>query len=230
MRALEVIELRAQGRGGLVLGPVSLRVEPGQVVAVLGATGAGKSLLLAALAGLAPSTFAHELTVGMVFQSAALDEACSAFDNVARATRARNVPSPEDAARAALAAVGLGDALTKLPRQLSGGMRRRVALARALAVAPELLLLDDPTAGLDPRTTREVLALALGRGSNAPPTVLATHDLDEVVPRVDRVLVLEAGRVVFAGAPDELSRHGAARAFAPRPDLAPSLAEARWPF
>ncbi|MBI1944412.1 MAG: ATP-binding cassette domain-containing protein [Deltaproteobacteria bacterium] len=230
MRALHVDGLTARGRGGLVLGPLSLHVEPGEVLAVVGSTGAGKSLLLAALAGLAPADRAHDLLVGMVFQSAALDDAVSAFDNVARATRARATPLPEVAARDALIAVGLGDALHLLPRQLSGGMRRRVALARALAVLPELLLLDDPTAGLDPRTTREVVALALRKGPDAPPVVLATNDLDGVVPRADRVLVLERGRAAFIGTPAELAQHEVARAFAPRPDLAPRLAEARWPF
>lgn len=230
MKALDVVELRARGRGGLWLGPISLRVEPGEVVAVLGNSGAGKSLLLAALAGLAPSSCAHDLTVGMVFQSAALDDSCSAFENVARATRARAVPSADEAARLALGAVGLGADQGKLPRQLSGGMRRRVALARALAVQPQLLLLDDPAAGLDPRTTREVLALALRRGSDAPPTVLATHDLDEVVVRADRVLLLDAGRVVFRGAPAQLAREGAVRAFAPQPGVTAALVEARWPF
>lgn len=228
MRSLEVVALRARGRGGLLLGPIDVTVRPGEVLAVLGKSGAGKSLLLAALAGLAPSTCSQPLTVGMVFQSPALDDACSAFENVARAASARGVPSAQEAARAALAAVGLDEARGKGPRQLSGGMRRRVALARALAVQPELLLLDDPTAGLDPQTTREVLALALGGGEHAPPTVLCTHDLDEVVPRAHRVLILERGRAVFLGSPSELAH--ARSAFAPRPDLGVALAEARWPF
>ncbi|MCC7072287.1 MAG: ATP-binding cassette domain-containing protein [Deltaproteobacteria bacterium] len=216
MRALEAAKLVAHGRGGLALGPVDVNVLPGEVLVVVGATGSGKSLLLAALAGLAPSTVAHDLSVGMVFQSAALDDACSAFENVARATRARRVPAPDEAARTALVSVGLGDALATLPRQLSGGMRRRVAIARALAVAPELLLLDDPTAGLDPRTTREVLALALPSGPQAPPTVIVTHDVDEVVPRADRVLVLSAGRQCFLGAASLLASEPALACYAPR--------------
>ena len=222
--------LWSRGRGGLALGPLDLHVAPGEVIAVVGASGAGKSLLLAALAGLAPSNATHGLTVGMVFQSAALDDSCSALENVARAARARAVPSADETARAWLGAVGLADALHKGPRQLSGGMRRRVSLARALAVAPELLLLDDPTAGLDPRTPREVLALALRGGAAAPPTLIATHDLDEVVPRAQRVLVLEQGRLAFLGPPSELAPQGRLAAFRPRPELAGALAEARWPF
>lgn len=230
MSALELTGLWARGRGGLALGPVDLRVAPGEVIAVVGASGAGKSLLLSALAGLAPSNAAHGLGVGMVFQSAALDDSVSALENVARATRARRVPAPDDAAQRWLGAVGLADALHKAPRQLSGGMRRRVSLARALAVSPELLLLDDPTAGLDPRTTREVLTLALRGGADAPPTLIATHDLDEVVPRAHRVLVLEQGRVRFLGTPKELEQQERLGAFRPRPELAAALAEARWPF
>lgn len=216
MRALEVASLVARGRGGLVLGPVDVSVAPGEVLAVVGATGSGKSLLVSALAGLAPSTCTHELRVGMVFQSAALDDACSTFENVARATRARRMPAPDDAARAALTHVGLGDALHKLPRQLSGGMRRRAALARALAVAPELLLLDDPTAGLDPQTTREVLTLALPRRADAPPTVVVTHDVDEVVPRAHRVLVLAGGASTFLGPPALLPSQPSLFAYTPR--------------
>ncbi len=227
MKALDVVGLVARGRGGLVLGPVDVAVAQGEVLAVVGSTGAGKSLLLSALAGLAPSSCTHELRVGMVFQSAALDDACTALENVARATRARRLPAPDDAARAALRAVGLGDALHKLPRQLSGGMRRRAALARALAVAPELLLLDDPTAGLDPLTTREVLALALPRDGSAPPTIIVTHDVDEVVPLAHRALVLAAGRPVFSGAPAELAAHPSLAAFAPRRGGAAARAEAR---
>lgn len=230
MRSLRVLGLQARGRTGLVLGPLDVEVRAGEVLAVVGRSGAGKSLLLAALAGLVPAAPTHDLTVGMVFQSAALDDAVSAFENVARATRARGVPDADLAARAALVAVGLGAALARPPRQLSGGMRRRVGLARALAVRPELLLLDDPTAGLDPRTTREVLALALVRGAGAPPIVLTTHDVDEVVPRADRVLVLEGGRPVYLGPPGDLPRRPEGRAFASRPDLGAALAEARWPF
>ncbi len=207
---LVVDGLSARGRGGLALGPLSFTVQPGAPLAVLGGPGAGKSLLLAALAGLCGSEGALATPAGrvaMVFQRDALDDAKTALGNVA-------VVAEREAAREALARVGLGTDADKLPRQLSGGMKKRVGIARALAVAPALLLADDPTAGLDPDTAAEVLALLL-EGERERCVVIATQDVDVVLPRCAQALVLEEGKPVFLGTPAALAADARTAAFAP---------------
>lgn len=216
---IETIGLVVAGRGGLTLGPVSLRVDDGEALAILGVSGAGKTLLLAALAGLVPRLTRGEVRrsgpVAMVFQRDALDDGRNALANVWMAAAARGITAPLDAARAALARVGLGDDADKLPRELSGGMRKRVNIARALVVEPAILLADDPTAGLDPETAREVLALLLE--APIPRTlVIATQDVDVVLPHVPRALVLDAGRPAWEGPPARLAGDEAWRVLAPR--------------
>lgn len=206
----------ARGRGGLVLGPLHFELRTGGALAVLGTAGSGKSLLLAALAGLVPHTgeLVREGLLAMVFQRDALDDSVTAVENVVLAARARGIPDPEEAARAALTRVGLGDDLHKLPRALSGGMRRRVGIARALAVSPDVLLADDPTAGLDPETAHEVLALLLG--SSARSVVIATQDVDVVLPRVQAALVLDNGKQAWLGNPESLASATGLALFAAR--------------
>lgn len=227
--ALTLSGFWCRGRSGFTLGPVDVALGAGEVLVVLGPAGSGKSLLIAGLAGLAP--VAGQLTlaadgarpsVAMVFQNAALDDGASALENVARAATAARVAAPFDAARAALASVGLAAAMHKHPRALSGGMRRRAAIARALVVRPTLLLLDDPTAGLDPRTAAEVLELAWRA---APLTVVATHDVDGLAPRADRVLVL-GPQSPHRSAP--LFTGTAAQLAVSAPNYAPI--EATWPW
>lgn len=206
----------ARGRTGFVLGPLSFDVTPGGPLAVLGATGSGKSLLLSALAGLVPCVgdLVREGRVAMVFQRDALDDGLSALENVAQAVCALGSTDPDGLARDALARVGLQGDIDKLPRELSGGMRRRVGIARALAVSPEVLLADDPTAGLDPETSREVLGLLLS--SAAKSVVIATQDVDVVLPQVPVALVLEQGRQAWLGPPAELAEEPSLSLFAAR--------------
>lgn len=232
---IEAVRLSSVGRQGLVLGPVSFRVDDGDVLGVVGAAGSGKSLLLATLAGLVSAPAARSRrhhprvsgevrrsgSLALVFQRDALDDGRSALDNVALAAAARGVPSPLEAARRALERVSLGGDLHKLPRELSGGMRKRVNIARALVVEPAILLADDPTAGLDPHTAHEVLSLILApvhtdAGARARTVIVTTQDVDVVLPRVPRTLVLDDGQVAWQGAPAELARHEAWRTFAPR--------------
>jgi molybdate transport system permease protein len=194
-----------------------LHADPGEIVAVVGPNGAGKSTLLRALAGLLPATGSIELggrdvidlpaydrRIGWVPQERVLFDRKSALDNAAYGLIA-NGARRRAARRAALEwleRLGVGHLAKKRPAELSGGQAARVALARALAPAPELLLLDEPLAALDAGTRDDVrrllrTTLTVGRA----PTLIVTHDVVDVVALADRVLVLEAGRLVQDASP-----------------------------
>lgn len=188
------------------LGPVSLTIAAGEIVAVVGASGAGKSTLLRLLAGLEPPSDGAvqraDGRTGFVFQSATLMPWADAVANVALPLELAGTARTEARARAAqaLAAVGLGDRLTARPRQLSGGMAMRVALARALVTEPDLLLLDEPFAALDSVTRRrliEDLHRLWAVRAPRPAIVFVTHDVEEAVYLAGRAVVMDAtsGRV-----------------------------------
>lgn len=180
------------------LGPVSLQLGPGELVGVVGPSGAGKTLLLATLAGLAPRAILRghasvQRPVAMAFSHDALDDSDTALDNVAVAAAAAGVVDPRTAARTLLLRLGLpDDALARRPRALSGGQRKRVGVARALVMRPRVLLLDDPTAGLDPDTADEVLAVVAAVAADAA-ILLATQDVDVVLRRARCALLLRPG-------------------------------------
>ncbi len=204
---------------------VGLAAADGEVVAVLGPNGAGKSTLLRALAGLQPMTgevlvAGRDVTglspqrrrIGVVFQDHRLFPHLSALENVAFGLRCDG--SRPAAARAAAAPwfprLGLDGLESRRPGQLSGGQAQRVAVARALAVAPDLLLLDEPLSALDVEVrgeVRQVLRAALTAFGG--PALLVTHDPLEALTLADRLVVLEAGRVVQAGTPAEVTRRPA---------------------
>ncbi len=202
--SLDGVLVHYPGRGAL--GPIDLTIGPGEILAVVGPSGAGKSTVLRLLAGLEPPSDGvvrrAEGRTGFVFQSATLMPWADALTNVALPLELAGMARPEARARAAeaLTAVGLGDRLEARPRQLSGGMAMRVALARALVTAPDLLLLDEPFAALDSVTRRRLIEdlhrLWAGRDPR-PAIVFVTHDVEEAVYLADRAVVLDAatGRV-----------------------------------
>ena len=195
------------------LDSINLEIPDGQFVAVVGPSGCGKSTLLSLVAGLRtptrgtvlcdgePITAPMPRKVGMIFQEANLLPWLSAIDNVAFPLKLRRVPKPERLAAAArmLELTGLAGFETRLPHELSGGMKQRVAIARGLVQNPAVLLMDEPFASLDEQT-RMVLGDELLRiWSETRKTVLfVTHSLNEAVYLADRVIVLSArpGRVV----------------------------------
>jgi molybdate transport system ATP-binding protein len=210
------------------------------VLAVLGPNGAGKSTFLRVLAGLlAPDGGrvavgetvwddvaartrlpAHRRSVGMVFQDALLFPHLSVADNVAFGLRTRGVPKAgaRAAAHGWLARVGLDGLGAARPGQLSGGQAQRAALARALVVDPQLLLLDEPLSALDARTRLTVRAeLRRHLADFGGGTVLVTHDPVDAMALADRVVVVEHGRVAQAGTPAEVTR-------SPRTDYVARLA------
>jgi NitT/TauT family transport system ATP-binding protein len=201
---------------------VTLSVGKGEFLSVVGPTGCGKSTLLNVAAGLlAPSSgrltvFGEELSdlnrkAAYLFQAEALMPWCSATDNIAAGLQFRGVSKAEARAQATewLVRVGLAAHGDKYPHQLSGGMRKRVALAQALILDPPILLMDEPFSALDVQT-RQLMENELLRlwSANRKSVVFVTHDLEEAISMSDRVAVLSAGpgATVIAEFPIDLPR------------------------
>lgn len=203
-----------------ILDDIDLGVRPGEIVGLIGPPESGKTVLLKAIAGLLPAqgeTWWHgealtdapqrwRARIGFAFQNDALFDALSVFENVAFPLRRRGVPESEVDARVRgrLADVGLAQAAAKPPHAISGGMRKRVGIARASIIEPAIGLFDDPVAGLDPVTATQILELIarLTRSLNMA-TLVVSNDLDLLFPRCHRVVMLHAGRVVYDGLPAE---------------------------
>jgi phospholipid/cholesterol/gamma-HCH transport system ATP-binding protein len=207
---------------------VSFAVKRGTLVALIGGSGTGKSVLLREIIGLqrptsgrirllgtdvwssAPEALnAVRRRFGMMFQDGALFSSLTVAQNVAvPLVEHATVPSGllEPLIRLRLAQAGLGpDAAEKMPSELSGGMRKRAAIARALALEPEVLFLDEPTSGLDPTTARGFDQLVRSLVDDLGITVfLVTHDLDTLLTVVDRIIVLARGTVLADGAVREV--------------------------
>ena len=201
-----------------ILDNLSLQVQPGEILVVIGPSGAGKSTLLRLMIGLLKPTAGeiwvdgHEISqlgedelnlirrnMGMVFQYSALFDSMTVGDNVAFGIR-QHTAMPEDqilrVIRRTLRMVGLMGKESVMPGELSGGMKKRAGLARALALDPAILLLDEPTAGLDPISAAAFDQLILTLRSSLGLTVcLVTHDLDSLHAICDRVAVLAEKRI-----------------------------------
>jgi phospholipid/cholesterol/gamma-HCH transport system ATP-binding protein len=206
-----------------VLRGVDVQARPREIVFFMGPSGCGKTTLLKALAGLlrpyagavtfegrplepeaGPAREALRRATGMVFQGAALLSSISLAENVALPMRVRQAAlAPEiieEAVRMKLAQVGLLDAAQRQPAELSGGMRKRAGIARALALDPRLLLLDEPTGGLDPVTSGEIDALIGALREDLGVTVvIVSHDLMSAERLADRAVILGQGRVLSEG-------------------------------
>jgi NitT/TauT family transport system ATP-binding protein len=205
------LDVRFPGQEQPVLSGIDLRIEPGEFVTVVGASGSGKTTLLRTIHGLLPPSAGAvraggtvvtgpSRSRGFVFQADCLLPWRTVLDNVAYPLELRGVGRAERraAAHELLELTGLAPAAEKFPRQISGGMRQRANLARALVADPEILLMDEPFAALDAQT-REVLQAELLSiwGRRQKTVVFVTHQLDEAVYLADRVVVLSAdpGRV-----------------------------------
>ncbi len=219
--ALDVSDLEVSYGSTLVLRRVSLSVASGEFVALLGPSGCGKTTLLRAVSGFVPVA-AGRIAVGgrditheppdrrgmaMVFQSYALWPHMTTAQNLGYGLKLRRIARPEIARRVAeiLAMLKLEGFGERNVTQLSGGQRQRVALGRALAVNPELLLLDEPLSNLDARiredVRHEIKALQAKLGIT---TIHVTHDREEAMVMADRIAILDAGRIAQLGSPEEV--------------------------
>src|SRR3984893_13703553 len=213
--------------GGFVaLDDVSIDVPGGSLTALLGPSGSGKSTLLRVIAGLEPPDSGSVLLdgtdvtrtppqargVGLVFQHYAAFRHMTVWDNIAFGLQVRKRPKAEIRDRVAdlLKLVQLEGFATRYPSQLSGGQRQRMALARALAVQPAVLLLDEPFGARDARVRQELREwLRRLHDEVHVTTVLVTHDQEEAMEVADRVVVMDHGQVQQVGSPRELYEHPA---------------------
>jgi phospholipid/cholesterol/gamma-HCH transport system ATP-binding protein len=213
----------------VVLNGIDLTVGGGKTLAVLGRSGTGKSVLLKLIVGLqkpdSGSILIHgqeitnsgleavneiRKTMGFLFQHAALYDSLTVEENVAFPLRRHTKMTASergDRVKELLAGVGMESELKKMPCDLSGGMQKRVGLARALALEPGIMLLDEPTAGLDPITSREIDELILKlQEERDVASIVVTHDLHSAKTIADRIVLLHEGNAVIEGTFEELER------------------------
>ena len=206
-----------------MLDSVSFDVEPAEVFVIMGPSGGGKSVLLRHIIGLEPpdageiriqgepvccGEVMQKYRLAMVFQSGALLNSLTVGENVGLYLAEHRLKPPDEIARIVsekLDVVGLAGSEDKMPAELSGGMRKRVALARALVVEPQLILYDEPTSELDPVSAaviaREIVMLNRRIGVTS---LVVTHDLQLAFGIARRIAVMMHGRIVTIGTPDEI--------------------------
>lgn len=219
-------DVRLDRGGRTVLSGIDLSVPRGSVTAVLGPSGSGKSTLLSALTGeLVPEAGTVEVfgqrvptrmrdllelrkSIGVLLQGNGLLTDLTAGENIALPLRLHTrLPKPLIARLVAmkLQAVGLRTAVDLYPRELSGGMARRVALARALALDPPMMIYDEPLTGLDPIASGVIMSLISRLNASLGLTsIIVTHHVHETLPIADHAIVIANGRIVFQGTPREL--------------------------
>ena len=219
-RALTVRGLRLKRGEREILRGVDVDASQGDLVALMGLSGSGKTTILRVIAGLetADAGEVSAVKTGMVFQFHYLFEHLSALDNVMLApVHVQQTPLAAARSRAQLLLdqLGVGHRARALPRELSGGEAQRVAIARALAVDPPLLLLDEPTASLDPARRNDLGDTLKALAGSGRALVMTSHDDDFVRQFASRVVVLDNGEVVEQGDPHEVltaPKHPATRA------------------
>jgi oleandomycin transport system ATP-binding protein len=222
------------------LAGVDLAVRSGTVLGLLGPNGAGKTTTVRVLATLLQPDAgratvggydvlrdAHRVRqlIGLTGQYASIDEALTGAENLLLIGRLLGVPRPEAKARARdlLARFDLQDAADRAAKTYSGGMRRRLDLAASLVGRPRMLYLDEPTAGLDPRSRMELWDLVRGLVADGVTVLLTTQYLEEADELADEIAVIDHGRVIASGAPDELKAKTGAQSLAVRPADAADL-------
>jgi len=226
---IAVIDLWKSFNGKNVLCGVELEVATGESLVIVGGSGAGKSVLIKHLIGLIHPDRGHVIVdgediacadpevclrlrrkFGMSFQEGALFDSMNVFENIAFPLRRHTGMSREQIAtrvQECLALVRLDGIQQKATNELSGGMRRRVGFARAIALQPEILLFDEPNTGLDPITSAVVDAVIIDMRERLPVTMVTiTHDMSSALRIADRIAMLREGRILAVAPPDEFRR------------------------
>ncbi|HHT9111306.1 MAG TPA: ABC transporter ATP-binding protein [Candidatus Brocadiaceae bacterium] len=226
---IEFKDVHKSFNGVVVHNGINLSVREGEIISLLGGSGSGKSVLIKELIGLIQPdkgeivVLDHAITgmnenaliklrghVGMLFQGAALFDSLTVFENIAYPFREHlKLTEKEIRKRVAekLKLVGLSGIEAKMPAELSGGMKKRVGLARAIATEPEIILYDEPTTGLDPINAQRINELIVElRRKLGITTIVVTHDLHCVKTVSDRIAMLYEGKIVAVGTWQELTK------------------------
>ena len=211
-----------------VIDGISLSVSKGEVVVLIGPSGCGKSTLLRCLNGLEPiqggtvtlhgepvihgdkSLYKVRQKIGMVFQSYDLFPHLTVLKNITLSpikVQKRDKAEVESKARELLERVGLSDKADSYPSELSGGQKQRVAICRSLIMDPEIMLLDEITAALDPEMVHEVLNVVLDLAKNGTTMMIVTHEMAFAEAVADRVIFMDGGVIVEEGAPSEFFKN-----------------------
>jgi phospholipid/cholesterol/gamma-HCH transport system ATP-binding protein len=224
--AIELCDLTKSLSGRTVLDGVSLAIQKGETMSIMGGSGAGKSVTLKHIVGLMKpdrgcvkvdgvdvtntnhgSLEAARRKIGFCFQGSALLNSLTVFENVALPLREHELLDEAEIGRRVeekLGLVGLSEAARKLPSEISGGMKKRVGLARAIIRNPSIILYDEPTAGLDPVMGRTINDLILDMQKKLGVTsVLVTHDMSSAFRVSNRMAMLQKGKILKVGTPDE---------------------------
>lgn len=223
---VEVRDLRKSFGGKEVLKGVNLDVEAGHIFVIMGPSGSGKTVLLKHIIGLEKPDAGQILINGesienpevmeryrmaMVFQSGALLNSLTVGENVGLYLSEHRLKPPEEIARIVsekLAVVGLKNLEDQQPSELSGGMKKRVALARALVIEPQLILYDEPTSELDPLIAVTIGEEILNLKKRVDVTsIVVTHDRELAFGVADRIALMDDGRILFSGLPQEMKSH-----------------------
>ena len=215
--SIEVKNLVKSFGKNTVIDNVSFKVENGEILAIVGFSGSGKSTVLKLISGLVSKDSGEIITTGdiaMVFQYSALIDSLNVYDNISFALHERkdlrkkySEADIKKIVREKLGLVGLMGIEQKFPSELSGGMQKRVSFARAIVTEPEIILYDEPTAGLDPMSSTliEDYIVRLKKETHAA-SIVVTHQMSTITRTADKVLMLYGGKCVFYGTPDELCR------------------------
>lgn len=232
MALIQIEHLKKRFGSQVVLDDVNLEVNKGEILCIIGQSGSGKTVLFRHIIGLLfpdygrilldgevlsspsmrPSDFdRYRRRFGILFQGAALFDSMNVGENLAFPLREHSGMSEteiQSVVGESLEKVGLKELFkTKMPSELSGGMRSRVGLARALVMKPEIMLYDEPTSALDPIMTEKIDDLILSLRKRMPVTsIVVTHDLASAYKVADRMAMIHDGRIIFTGTPEEIRR------------------------